>query len=143
MSKQSWTQKEDELIVEMQRKVGNRWTYISKLLNGRSDNDVKNRYHSIMNRLKTKQKRAQKCMVVLTNRPASNQFFPTSGPASESDQSFPVSDHVNGAITSASASPFSGSCELCDKSWPLEDDLYVPFYDPPEPNSSSSDFLWI
>ena len=141
MSKQSWTQKEDELIVEMQRKVGNRWTYISKLLHGRSDNDVKNRYHSIMNRLKTKQKRAQKYMVVLTNRHASNQVFPITCPASESDQCFPTSDHANGEITSASASPFSGSCELCYKSWPLEDDLFVPFYDPPEPNSSSSDFL--
>lgn len=57
MKKRKWTEEEDIILLEAQRVVGNKWALIRKRLPGRSENDVKNRYHSIMNRLETRKKR--------------------------------------------------------------------------------------
>ena len=40
-----WTAEEDEIILSQQKIVGNKWAYISRLLDGRTHNDVKNRWH--------------------------------------------------------------------------------------------------
>lgn len=39
-----WTTEEDDLIEALQKQWGNKWVRIAAELNGRSDNDVKNRY---------------------------------------------------------------------------------------------------
>lgn len=57
MKKRKWTEEEDIILLEAQRVIGNKWALIRKRLPGRSENDVKNRYHSIMNRLETQRKR--------------------------------------------------------------------------------------
>ena len=44
--KGKWTEEEDLLLFEAQSVFGNRWTEISKLLPGRTENNVKNRFHS-------------------------------------------------------------------------------------------------
>jgi len=55
---QAWNKKdymtpeEDTIIVENVLKYGKKWAMISRLLDGRTENDVKNRYNSLINKEK-------------------------------------------------------------------------------------------
>lgn len=48
--KAEWTESEDNILIEHQRKWGNKWSKIAALLPGRTDNSVKNRWNSSLKR---------------------------------------------------------------------------------------------
>ncbi|XXG87605.1 hypothetical protein AAC387_Pa11g2252 [Persea americana] len=45
--KGSWTEEEDMILCEAQKIFGNRWTEIAKVVSGRTDNAVKNRFSTL------------------------------------------------------------------------------------------------
>jgi hypothetical protein len=46
INKSAWTEHETRTLMDAQKTLGNRWTVLAKLLPGRSENSVKNAFHS-------------------------------------------------------------------------------------------------
>jgi hypothetical protein len=50
VKKTEWDAEEDRILCQAQEQCGNKWSKIAKLLHGRSENAVKNRWNSLANR---------------------------------------------------------------------------------------------
>ncbi|CAK78854.1 unnamed protein product (macronuclear) [Paramecium tetraurelia] len=51
LKKSSWTDREDHQLLSLAIENGKRWSMISKYLDGRTENQVKNRYKSLLHRI--------------------------------------------------------------------------------------------
>lgn len=52
IQKDPWTEEEDQLIIQKVNKWGQKWTEIAKLMPGRTNVNIKNRYHLLMRKMK-------------------------------------------------------------------------------------------
>jgi hypothetical protein len=50
LKRSSWTPEEDRVVLDVVRRIGTRWADIARLLPGRTDNSVKNRWNSTLRR---------------------------------------------------------------------------------------------
>lgn len=60
LAKRAWSAAEDRIVMDAHARLGNRWSEIAKLLEGRTDNAVKNRFNTTIRRQISEVSRAQR-----------------------------------------------------------------------------------
>jgi hypothetical protein len=51
LNKSAWDESEDQFLIDMQKQLGNKWSEIAKGLAGRTENQVKNRWKSLVKKM--------------------------------------------------------------------------------------------
>jgi hypothetical protein len=49
--KRDWIKEEDEIIIQKVQEFGTKWSKMTKILRGRTDNDIKNRWYTHLSKI--------------------------------------------------------------------------------------------
>jgi len=83
ITKTAWTAEEDGLIIQAQARHGNKWALISRLLPGRTDNSVKNRWNSNLSKISRHQPTPGSATVTGTPVTGDGRFSSALNPATQ------------------------------------------------------------
>ncbi|PON49474.1 MYB transcription factor [Parasponia andersonii] len=104
LRKGSFTEEEEQIIIDVHRILGNRWAQIAKHLPGRTDNEVKNFWNSCI-----KKKLMSQGLDPQTHNLMSSSHREIKGPTNKNITSFVVSQNRNHIKQSTSSSIFSAN----------------------------------
>ena len=102
IKKGNWEPEEDEIILKTQNTLGNKWSMISKLCVGRTENAVKIRFKSLM-RAEAKEKRGDRSSVNITSMPIEVDSIPLDESAAIDDM---IMDGADEAMIMGAEEPF-------------------------------------
>ena len=69
-----WTKEEDDLLIELHGKFGNKWTKISSFFDGRTDNCIKNRWNSTVKKRIERLQNGEPLVKKRGRKPKSNEI---------------------------------------------------------------------
>lgn len=68
MKHDKWTNEEDDILLKLHSTLGNKWAKIGKIINGRSDVEVKNHFYALQRKVKNEEE-MMRCLEKVAQKP--------------------------------------------------------------------------